>query len=216
MSNYGRLGGRAGAALAVALSLAAGAGWAAPKQTATEAIKAGNDKLRELLGQKTTDQASIDKVNAQTAKELRGLFDIGFLAQRSLVDHWEKITPKQRTDLSTTLQEVIEKNYLSQLRGNLDYKIDYLSEEPAGADVLVKTFVRAQKNGRPTKISIDYRLRPEGDQWRVYDVITEEVSILQNYRTQFNRIIAKDGVDGLLTRMRSRLEKGEKVEPASK
>jgi len=79
--------------------------------------------------------------------------------------------------------------------------------------VLVRTVIRAERHGRPATISVNYRLRPEGEQWRIYDVITEDVSVLQNYRAQFNRIIAKDGVEGLITRMRNRLEKGEPGKP---
>jgi len=203
------------AIVVAALLACATSGWAAPSEKATDAIRRGNDRLRELLAKKTPDQASRDKVNTQLTRELRGLFDIGFLAERAMVDHWEKMTPKQRTDLKTTLQQIIEKNYLSQLRGNLDYGIDYLGEVAQDGNVLVKTAIRAEKEGRPAKISVDYRLRVEGDHWRVFDVVTEGVSVLQNYRAQFNRIVAKEGVDGLIARMRARLEKGEKGPQAS-
>ncbi|HEY3450139.1 MAG TPA: ABC transporter substrate-binding protein [Myxococcales bacterium] len=209
-SKYGKLG-----AVVVGLSLflsASAFAAAAPEAKATEAVKKANDRLRELLGQPTTSPAAKDKVNQQITKELGSLLDIGLLAERALVDHWEKMTPKQRTDVVATLKQIIEKNYLSQLRGNLDYKIDYLGEEPKDANVKVKTAIRTEKNGRMTKILVDYTLRPEGAGWRVFDVITEDVSILNNYRSQFNRIIAKDGVDGLIATMRSKLEKGDKAD----
>lgn len=203
--------------LGVALSGAAFAADAPAEGKATEAVRKANDRLRELLGQPAADQAAKDKNNQQVTKELGGLLDIGLLAERALVDHWEKMTPKQRTDIVATLKEVIEKNYLSQLRGNLDYKIDYLGEEPAkDGNVTVKTVIKAEKNGRPTKIFVDYTLRPEGAGWRVFDVITEEVSILKNYRNQFNKIIAKDGVDGLIAKMRNKLEKGDKGDKGEK
>ena len=67
------------------------------------------------------------------------------------------MTEKQRTDLVATLREIIEKNYLSQLRGNLDYRIDYLSEEAKEGAVLVKTAIRAEKNG-PRTIDLDLLL----------------------------------------------------------
>ena len=197
-------------ALAVALlaTLAAAPGAsAAPKQTATEAIRSANERLRELLGRKADSPAEKARVRKQLAGELRELMDIGFLAKRALVDHWDKMTPTQRAEVQTTLEAIIEKNYLAQLQGNLDYRIEYLGEQAKGGDALVRTVVHAQKNGRPTRISIDYQLLPEGDHWRVFDVITEDVSTLQNYRAQFNRIIAKDGVDGLIARMKARLNR---------
>jgi phospholipid transport system substrate-binding protein len=54
---------------------------------------------------------------------------------------------------------------------------------------------------------VDYKLVAQGDEWRVYDVITEDVSILDNYRSQFNRIIAKEGVPGLIARMKAKIDK---------
>lgn len=188
-------------ALVLCLLGAASAALAAPKTTATEAVHAANDRLRSLLEDKTTDDRTV-------SRELRSLFDISTLSERALADHWAKLTPKKQTELVNTLQAIIEKNYLTQLRGNLAYQIDYLGETPSGEDVLVQTIIRAQRNGRPTKISVDYRLHATGDRWRIFDVMTEGVSILHNYRSQFNRIIAKEGVDGLLARMKSKLDMG--------
>ena len=201
---------------AAALASSAGSASAAPSESATAAIRRGNDKLRELLAQKADTQAEKDRVAQQINRELSGLFDIDFLAQRALVDHWAKMTAKQRKDAQSALRSIIERNYLSQLRGNLNYRTEYVSEQAQGEDVLVKTVIHAERGGRPAHISVDYRLKPEGNSWRIYDVITEDVSVLQNYRAQFNRIIAKDGVDGLIARMRARLKKGNTVEsPAS-
>jgi phospholipid transport system substrate-binding protein len=180
---------------------------AAPRKTATDAMKDANARLRTLLAKTPPDQAPSAEVAKQVTGELRDLFDIGLLTQRALVDQWDKMTPAQRTELVDTLRQIVEKNYLSQLRSNLDYKIDYGTEEKQGDEVLVHTIIRGKKNGRPTKIKVDYKLVAAGDQWRVYDVITEDVSILDNYRSQFNRIIAKEGVPGLIARMKAKLDK---------
>jgi phospholipid transport system substrate-binding protein len=180
---------------------------AAPKKTATEAMKDANARLRTMLAKTPPDQAPSAAVAKQVTGELRDLFDIALLTQRALVDQWDKMTPAQRTELVDTLRQIVEKNYLSQLRSNLDYKIDYGSEEKQGEEVLVHTIIRGKKNGRPTKIKVDYKLVAQGDEWRVYDVITEDVSILDNYRSQFNRIIAKEGVPGLIARMKAKLDK---------
>lgn len=188
--------------------LAAGARAATPSKSATESIRSANDRLRELLAQEAANPAQKDRIHRQVMAEVRDLLDIDFLTQRALADHWATMTPKQRTEIQGTLRSIVEKNYLSQLRGNLDYKVDYAGEEKKGDDVRVRTIIRVEKNGRPSKMSVDYDLRPEGGGWRVFDVVTEEVSILKNYRAQFNRIIAKEGVDGLITRMKSKLAKG--------
>jgi phospholipid transport system substrate-binding protein len=180
---------------------------AAPKKSATDAMKDANTRLRALIAKQAPDQPPTPELAKQITSELRDLFDIGLLTKRALVDHWDKMAPAQRDELVDTLRQIVEKNYLSQLRSNLDYKIDYGTEEKDGDSVLVHTIIRGKKNGRPTKIKVDYKLVTVGDQWRVYDVITEDVSILDNYRSQFNRIIAKEGVPGLLARMKAKLDK---------
>jgi phospholipid transport system substrate-binding protein len=176
--------------------------WAAAP-SATEAIRGANGRVRELLGQK--GGAPPEKIT----HELRDLFDIGDLAKRALVDHWGEMSPAQRTALVDTLRQIVERNYVAQLRSNLSYDIVYSGEEAQGGDVLVKTVIKAERAGRPVEIPVDYVLHPEASGWRAYDVITDEVSILKNYRSQFNRIIAKDGVDGLIRRMKTKLDKHE-------
>jgi phospholipid transport system substrate-binding protein len=69
-----------------------------------------------------------------------------------------------------------------------------------------------------TEIPIDYRLQLEGQQWRVYDVVIEGVSLVANYRTQFNRIITQSGYDELIKRMKTKQEEitFEEAEKAKK
>lgn len=166
-----------------------------------EVVESTNSRLRSLLEAKAPP--------AKITAEMRNLFDIGDLARRALVDHWATMSPTQQKKSVETLRAIVEKNYVSQLKSNLKYEVKYLSDEPQGSDVLVKTLVIAERKGRPFEIAVDYLLHPEGDGWRVYDIVTDEVSLLKNYRSQFNRIIAKDGVDGLIKRMSAKLEKNE-------
>lgn len=181
--------------LLVLLCAAAGAHAATP---ATDAVRNGNTRLREMLAKKADP--------ARIVFELRGVLDVEDLGKRALVDHWGEMTRKQQQDLVETLRLVIERNYLTQLRENLEYEIEYSGEEPRGADVLVKTVIKAQRGGRPVSIPVDYLMHAEsGGGWRAYDVVTDEVSLLKNYRSQFNRIIAKEGVNGLLKRMKAKL-----------
>lgn len=197
-------------ALVALVSFGAGAAGAA-RGTASDSIRNANARLRELLGQKVEAKSDAEKkVLAQITTELRDLFDIADLTKRALVDHWPKMTPAQRDGIVDTLRKIVEKNYLSQLRSNLSYEIQYLGEDKQGEDVLVKTLIKAQRKGRPVEIPVDYLLHAEGDHWRAYDVVTDTVGLVENYRSQFNHIIAKEGVDGLIARMKARLDKGEK------
>ncbi len=181
----------------VAMSLLLLEGIAAARPSGREVVEQTNQRLRQLI----SSNAPPEKIT----REMRGLFDIAILARRALVDHWDEMSTAQRDEVTRTLREVVERNYVSQLRQNLKYQVKYVGEEPQGEDVLVRTTIQAERKGRPFEISVDYLLHPEGDSWRVYDIVTDEVSLLKNYRSQFNRIIAKEGVDGLIRRMKAKL-----------
>src|SRR5262249_28768551 len=169
---------------------------AARKRSATNGTGKDNNRVRELLTASSKAEAGSEaerKAAAKITHELRDLFDIGDLAKRALADHWDKMTASQRTAIVDTLRQIVDRNYVGQPRSNLSYEVVYTGEEPQGQDVVVKTVIKAQRNNRPVEIPVDYVLRQEANGWRAYDVITDEVSILKNYRSQFNRIIAKEG-----------------------
>jgi phospholipid transport system substrate-binding protein len=180
---------------------------------ASESVRAANDRLRELLSRKTVRGSEADrKVAEQVTSELRGLLDLDDLTRRALVDHWDKMTVAQRGAVTTTLREIIERRYIKDLRDNLDYRVDYKGETAAdGGAMLVKTVIHAKKNARPVKIRVEYLTEQKAGAWRVVDVVTDDVSLVKNYRSQFNRIISKEGVDGLIARMRNKLAEAERT-----
>lgn len=176
---------------------------------ATAALRDANERLRALLGKVPAGQKPDARTARAITEELRSLFDIEDLTKRALAAHWAKMTPAQRRALSDTLRDVVEQNYVSQLRSNLRYELRYEGEEAQGEDRKVRTRILAQRRGRPFELKVDYVLHPQANgSWRAYDVVTDGVSLLSNYRGQFNRIIARDGVDGLIRRMKARLQRG--------
>ena len=181
---------------------------AADQGPASEAIRTANTRVRELLSTHAQPGSEASrKAASKITRELRDLFDIGDLAKRALVDHWQEMSAAQRTSLVDTLRLIVERNYIAQLRSNLNYDIVYQGEEPQGGDV--KTVIKAERSGRPVEIPVEYLLHAEAGGFRAYDVVTDDVSILKNYRSQFNRIIAKEGIDGLIRRMKAKLDKNE-------
>ena len=174
---------------------------------ATRVIRKANDRFQELLARQARPGSPEEKQLTETmTKELRDLFDIRDLARRALVDHWDGMKPAERDEVVLLLQKLVEKNYVKSLRSRLKVQVDYKVETPQGDTVLVRTVVRAEKKGRPVDIAVDYVLGQDaaGAALRVFDVVTDDVSMLKNYRSQFNRIIAKEGVAGLLARMRAK------------
>jgi phospholipid transport system substrate-binding protein len=194
-------------AIGLFASTAAHAGVLGPLAT----LKARNTEVDRLLRQKLAAGSPEEKKVKDEIKSLAGtLFDYAELAKRALAEHWPKLSVTQRNEFVATLRELIERNYVRQLRTNLDYQIQYKGEELAGQEATVTSVVRVKTQGKATDAEIVYKMkRPEEsadkDAWRVYDVITDEVSLVRNYRTQFGKIIAEKSYDELIKKMKSKL-----------
>ena len=91
------------------------------------------------------------------------------------------------------------------LERTMNYTVTYDGADVRGQVVTVRTLARSGTNGRAPAVSIDYQMKKVGNVWRVFDIATDGVSLVRNYRTQFNRIITRDGWDALIARMRDRL-----------
>jgi phospholipid transport system substrate-binding protein len=185
------------------LALAAGGG-------AMATLKQKNGDVDKLLRQKVEKGSPAEQKQKDDIKKLAAaLLDYDELAQKSLAAHWDKLTPAQRTEFVATLRELIERNYVKQLRTNLDYQVQYKNEEAEGDQATVSTVVKVKSAGKSTDAEIVYKMKKDADGWRVWDVITDESSLVRNYRTQFNKIITEQSYDALIKKMKSKLKDGE-------
>lgn len=180
--------------------------WAAAEQrVATSAVKRANETLAKLLAERAGPGSEAERKNStQVTERVRDFLDVDELGQRALGEHWARLTSAQRREYLTLLRELIERNYLRGLRANLSYQVVYRGESPQGETRIVSTEIRATRKGRPYSISIDYVMRKEAGRWRAFDVVTDGVGLVENYRAQFGKIIAKDGFAGLMERMRKK------------
>ncbi len=169
-------------------------------------LKQKNSEVDRLLRLKTEPGSSEDKRRREEVKALAAaLFDYQELARRSLGPHWTELNRNQQREFVSTLRQLIERNYVKQLRTNLDYQVEYRGEQLSGDEATVSTVVKVKTKGKQTDADIVYKLRRAGDKWLVYDVITDEVSLVRNYRSQFNKIITEKSYDELLRRMKAKL-----------
>jgi ABC-type transporter MlaC component len=179
---------------------------AAPAAPGTTAVKQANDTISTLLKQKAAAGSKEEKELAtKVTTSVRGFLDIDQLGKRAMVDQWGKLSKDQQTQFLTLLRELIEANYVRGLRANLSYTVEYVSEttDKAG-NVVVNTKVNTQRKGRPYSIEVVYVLVKDGDKLRAFDVKTDGVGLIDNYRSMFNKVIAKDGFAGLLDRMKKK------------
>jgi phospholipid transport system substrate-binding protein len=189
-----------------AVPLAHGAAGLGPMAT----LKQKNGEVDKLLRQKVEKGTPAEQKQKDAIKQLAAsLLDYDELAQKSLAAHWDKLTPAQRSEFVTTLRELIERNYVKQLRTNLDYQVQYKNEENGGEQATVSTVVKVKSAGKNTDAEIIYKMKKDPDGWRVWDVVTDEISLVKNYRTQFNKIITEQSYDALIKKMKSKLKDGE-------
>jgi phospholipid transport system substrate-binding protein len=169
------------------------------------AVRRANDSVAILLEKKPEPGSDAEKrVAKEISTQLASFLDINELGQRALANHWKTLNAAQRKEYLTLLRELVEGNYIKAMRSNVRYEVRYLKEEEKDGARWVFTELQLERNGRPETMSVDYALRKEGESWRAFDLVTDGVGMVENYRAQFNKIIAKEGVGGLLERMRKK------------
>jgi ABC-type transporter MlaC component len=182
------------------------AGAAARTGPGTQAVKTANDTIAALLKQKVAPNSKEEKeLAAKVTTSVRGFLDIDQLGKRAMVDNWPKLSKPQQDQFLALLRALIEDNYVRGLRANLEYQIDYTGEatDKAG-NVVVTTKINTRRKGRPYTIEVDYVLVKDGDKLRAWDVKTDGVGLVENYRTMFDKIIDKDGFEGLMAKMKKK------------
>ncbi len=196
---------RRGMAVAVAALLALPlAAWATP----TDDVKATIDRVLKIVTDPTLKpQAKTRERRAEIRKTVGERFNFGEMARRSLATHWRDRTPQEQQEFVKVFTDLLEKSYVDKIENFSDEKIIYLGEQIDGDTATVKSKVVTKKN---VEIPIDYRLFQRAGKWEVYDVIIEGVSLINNYRVQFNKIIRTKSYPELVRMMKVKLE-GENV-----
>ncbi len=169
-------------------------------------LKQRNNEVEHLLKQKVAPATAEERKQKNALKTLAAtLLNYQELGKRALAQHWEKLSNKQHDDFIRTFRELLERNYLRQMGGSVNYSIKYLDEKIEANEATVTTEMRVKTAGKPTDADVVYKLSRVGAKWMVYDIITDEVSLLRNYRSQFHKIIAEKSFDELIKKMRAKL-----------
>ena len=180
------------------LSIAQG-GWAA---TAQEQLKGAIDRVVTTLESPALkgDGKAAERRSA-VRKIANEIFDFGEIARRSLGRYWQPLSEAQRSEFVGLFADLLERSYMSKIELYGGEKIIYNGERVDGDLATVSTKI-ITKNG--TEVPVDYRLFRRGENWMVYDVNIEGISLVSNYRTQFNKIIQTSGYNALVDRMKSK------------
>lgn len=177
-----------------ARSAAAGVVTAQVKETVDKVISLSQDKNLKKPGKAAERRAAIRKVISQR-------FDFEEMARRSLAVAWQQRTPQERKEFVGLYTDLLERSYMKRIEGYSNEKIVYLDEKIDGTYAVVRTKIITDRN---VEIPIDYRLLDRNGKWLVYDVVIEGVSLVNNYRTQFSKIIRTSSYQELVKKMKNK------------
>jgi phospholipid transport system substrate-binding protein len=161
---------------------------------------------------KVLDVLRDPKLKSESAKETKkqklrsiykGMFNENEFSKRTLARNWNKLNTAQQEEFIKLFEQVLEKAYIDKIFSYTNEKIDFYKESinsETQAEVQTKVITSSKE------IPIFYRLILKDGAWKVYDVVVENVSLVLNYRTQFNDILAKNTPEQLLEILRKKVK----------
>jgi phospholipid transport system substrate-binding protein len=187
-----------GFVLAVTMPATAGAPTDQLRQRVDEVIKVVDDPA---LSAKPAER------HAAVRKIAEDVFDYPDTAQRALGPHWNARTPQERQEFVQLFADLLDRAYVGKIDLYQGEKVRYAGETVEGDQATVKTRIVTK---RGSEVPVDYRMHMNNGRWLVYDVIIEGVSLISNYRTQFNKVVQTESYQSLVQKL-----KNKETEPAA-
>jgi phospholipid transport system substrate-binding protein len=168
-----------------------------------DALKVGVDKaLRILEDPALKGEAHAPDRRRQLREVADGLFDFEEMSRRTLAMHWQKRTAEEREKFTTLFADLLENTYFAQIDtysggGSVKYGAETMQADLATVRTVIVT-------AKGTEIPAEYRMHQKAGKWMVYDVSIEGVSLVNNYRAQFNQIIQRGGFADLVQKLQKK------------
>src|SRR5512136_3160817 len=169
-----------------------------------DTVKANADKVLDILRDPKLKSPSAKEIKKDKLRAIYvNMFDEVELSRRSLGMNWNKLNNAQRQEFVKLFEQVLEKAYADKILAYTNEKIEFTKESMIGSNLAE---VRTKVITASKEIPINYRVIMKNGVWKVYDVVIENVSLVQNYRTQFNDILAKNTPEQLLEILRKKVK----------
>jgi phospholipid transport system substrate-binding protein len=167
-----------------------------------ERVRETVDKLLTILKDPQLKGESKKTERREKLKQvINQRFDFTEMARRSLGSEWRRRSPEEQKQFVKLFTDLLEQAYLDKIESYNGEKVQYLREKEDKDTAEVPTKIIDNK-GR--EFSVNYRLHKANGDWKVYDVVIEDISLVNNYRSQFNRVLARDSFEELLARMKEK------------
>ena len=169
-----------------------------------DAVKANVNKVLDVLRDPNLKTDSAKDIKKEKLRAIYSqMFDEVELARRTLARNWGKLNPSQQEEFIRLFRQVLEKAYIDKILAYTNEKIVFSREVELSSD---QAEVQTKIVTSSREIPIFYRVIRKDSVWKVYDVIVENVSLVQNYRSQFNSILANKTPDQLLEILRKKVQ----------
>lgn len=191
-----------GLAMVLALVLALVAGREAEAGAPTDQLRAQIDRVLKTVedpelkkeGKAGERREAVRRIAAET-------FDFTEMSKRALARHWQPRTPAEREEFVKLFTDLLERAYVSRIESFGGEQIAFNGDTIEGESAIVRTKIITKQG---TDVPVDYRMLKRNDRWLVYDVVIEGVGLINNYRTQFNKIIQTSSYPSLVDRMKTK------------
>lgn len=197
--------------VALACSIAFGASGQI-SEPPTEAVRSTlTEVFRILEDEKLKDPAKLIPRRHMLEEVIASHFDYTEMSKRALAVHWVPLTAGERTEFVELFKSFLSDRYAEKIEGYSGQQVFYLSERIEGNYAEVRTELRSSK----VEIPMDYRLHIKDGTWHAYDLIVDGVSLVKNYRSQFEKIIRTSSYQELVRKLRERTVGEDKKKKAS-
>ena len=190
------------AAIVAILALATGVAQPAAAATPTETLKNYGEVVLKILDDPAlkAPERKQDR-RAAVRKVAEEVFDLSETAKRALGPHWNQRTPAEREEFTQLFAELLESTYIARIDEYGGERIRYISEKIDGDNAVVQARVTTKKG---SEAPVEARMIRRGDKWYMYDVLIENISLIANYRAQFDKIIRTSSYGELVKRLKER------------
>ena len=178
----------------------------APSSPARQALETATNRiLASIKNPDYVNPATRGPLRQQIEDEVLHIFDFGEFSSRTVGARWRSFTPQHQKQFSDAFADLLISTYVNKIDGYNGEQVVYVGElsSAAGDRTEVRTVI-TMKDGK--KVPVAYRMLPKDGGWRVYDVLIENISLVKNYRTQFQDILNSASPDQLIERVRAKAQ----------
>ncbi len=161
-------------------------------------LKSTIDAILDALRNKTL---ATDERQKQITGLINDRFDFAKMSQQTLARNWKKASNEQKDKFIELFAKSLQSSYMGRLEAYTNETVEFTKEKIKNKKAKINTLIVT----KTIEIPINYKLHNKNNKWLIYDVVIEEVSLIRSYRSSYQNIVKKEGIEGLLTKMEKKL-----------